>query len=560
MRGPLRAMLWELWRTSRSEVLGRLGYSIGLVLLFAEGARRTGHTDLLETGRGVVVCVASISSWLSMAWIRELDRESTGFSYRLGFARPVSTSRLVLVPIAFGTAISLMCYLLPTALFILLSGVSLPVLAPMFFSGCTSIWLTAATWSPTSLVDKIVAMLLTFALVAVLLVIYSANRGYDAPFLLAIGRPDYFQFGWQHYAGLVALTSAAICGSVISVGWQRSGGNLSLSEPVAAFVAGLFSGSSAGKPFRNRMAAQVSYEFRRCAPPVLLLGLAAPILLSLFGRLMILMYPEAANQDTIWQGEPVLWLIALLFSPGLYQLLGAHGTVGLRRVEGVWRYSAFDATRSLSNGQMVAVKLIVVAMCSIAAWSFMWIGALLYMKFGGNGEIGSRVSAGAVQLIGDVPAYWWFLALCIATMSYISLTSVMLAFGLWMPLYPRVFVGVSVFAYAHIGVAMYDKEHGWRGAGWWTAYAYLLAAGVTLACLFAMWKALRDRAISVQTMGWLIVLWSVYATATIALASKSPASDSLPAAATAIALATLLVPLAATACAPLALGAQRHRA
>lgn len=560
MSSSVRAMLWELWQTSRMELLSRLGYSVLLVLALVESMRRTGKADLLETARGIVVLVAVISSWISMGWIRELDRENSGFSYRLGFTRPVSTLQLVLVPLAFATMISVVCFLVPTMLFVQLTGTPQPIVAPAVFTACSCVWLTAATWSPTSFPDKMAAMILTFAVMVVLLVIHHANREYEAPFMLAIGRPDYFQLGWTHYVLLLAMTAAAIFGAVVAVGWQRRGEKLSISEPTSALVAGMFAGDAVRKPFRNRMTAQFSYEFRRCGPPVLLLGIAGPILLWLFGRVMILMYPHVAKQNTIWQGEPVLWLIGLLLSPVIYQILGAHGTVGLRRVEGVWRFSAFDATRSMSNGQLIAVKLIAVAVCSIVAWSFMWMGALLYIMSGGNDLMEPGISAAALQIVGDVPAYWWFLAFCSVTISYISLTSVMLAFGLWMPLHPRLFVGLSVFAYSHIGLAIFDKERKWLGAGWWTAYAYVVAIVLTLACVYAIRKAIRVRAISRQTLGWLIALWLVHVATTIALTLKSPESNSVPAAVAVLLGASLLVPLGATALAPLALASLRHQA
>jgi FtsH-binding integral membrane protein len=144
-------------------------------------------------------------------------------------------------------------------------------------------------------------------------------------------------------------------------------------------------------------------------------------------------------------------------------------------------------------------------------------------------------------------------------MSYISLTSVMFAFGLWMPLYPRVFVALSVLGYAHIGIAIYDKQTGWRGANLWVVYAYIVAVAIVAVCFYAIWRAIRDRAVSKRALGCLGALWVVHLVTTVGLATKSPEFSAIPAPLLALVCAMLLVPLATTACAPLALASQRHR-
>lgn len=560
MTGSVRAMVWELWCTCRLDLLGRLGYSCALVALFCAAMLSSGQEEALQTFRGLVVLIGTIASVFSMIWLRELDREGSGFSFRLGFTRPVSTRQLVLVPTVFAVLTSIMCFLVPTRLFAVMSGVSVPFVAPCLFIVCAVVALNAAAWSHTSILDKLVTLIALIMILVWVLASYNSSRQHADPFLLAIGKPDYFQLGWHHYVTMMVLPLFIVAFTVWAVGRQRHGDGLQLTKPVQNLFAQLFTEAKKRRPFKSKLSAQFSYEFRTCGPPVLYLGVAAPFLMYGFIRFCLWMYPHASEADTAFEGAPVFWGLGLIFSPLIYQLLGADGALGLRRREGVLRFSSYDATRPLTNGQLIAVKMVVTGTCSLVGWLCMWVGAAIYIRFGGDGMIWSRVVAGGADVIGNVPSYWWFAAIVVLTMTYVSTTSVLLAFGLWTPLYPRVFVGLLVFAYISLGAVAFDAHNDWRWKAFWPVYGYLMTSVLVALCLYAIFRALRDRAIGLRAFSCIGLFWMTYVGLTVTLALEAPqlADISMP---LGIVLGSLLlVPLAATACAPLALASQRHRA
>jgi uncharacterized membrane protein len=118
MKTPQRAILWELWRTGRSDLMIRVFSLSLLVLLFAiviSTSRLKG--SVLEPVAGMTVLFLMICAAFSSLWMQELDTQQSGFSLRLGFTRPVATAWLVLLPMLYGVATSVVCYVIPASLF-----------------------------------------------------------------------------------------------------------------------------------------------------------------------------------------------------------------------------------------------------------------------------------------------------------------------------------------------------------------------------------------------------------------------------------------------------------
>jgi hypothetical protein len=86
----------------------------------------------------------------------------------------------------------------------------------------------------------------------------------------------------------------------------------------------------------------------------------------------------------------------------------------------------------------------------------------------------------------------------------------------------------------------------------------MLPVAIVAGCVFALWKAHRAGFLGKRLMGASFCLWAVFATSTIALYLKVSPMIQLPKPALALGVSMLLVPLATTATAPLALASHRH--
>ena len=155
MKTPQRAILWELWRTGRSDLLIRL-FSLSLmVVLFAiviSFSRLKG--SVLEPVAGMTVMFLMVGGALSSIWLQELDTQQSGFSLRLGFTRPVATGWLVLLPMLYGVATSVVCYVIPASLFYVVVGKHLPVRGPVLLTAMLNVGCLAAMWSARNRVEK----------------------------------------------------------------------------------------------------------------------------------------------------------------------------------------------------------------------------------------------------------------------------------------------------------------------------------------------------------------------------------------------------------------------
>ena len=548
MRTPVQAILWELWRTSRAELVIRIAAQSALVVLIWLLA------DLDETQlqvvRGIAVMLLALTSVLSFTWLSEFDSRQSGFSFRLGFTRPANTATLVIVPLVFLVATAVACFLLPAMVFRVLLSPSFPLAGPAMWVAVLTCCLVAATWSAGTKTGKRIAIIAAICGCALALVAFHTIRQDPDPFLLALGKPRYFDLAWYESAVLVAVaaimtavTIAAVdrqrhdvAGRTLGTGWR---GSLALFR------------STRHRPFRTPLAAQCWYEMRRFGNTVLLLSVAAPLVVFAAVRLIALADPR-------WEGAPQAWLFAIAACPFAYQLIGADGALGLRRTQGATQLSAFDATRPLANDRLIALKMLIIAGCSLFGCLCMAVAAALHAHLSGDGEAWARVGAMLSRAVGDVPAYWWAIGACNAALLYVSSTSAVLAFGLWLPLHRRLFAWGIAAVYIHIFLLGWDAAHQWRLRLLWTAWGYAIAVAVVAACFAALHKAVSAGFLGRRLLGAALILWMIYVSSAVTLFREAQPAASIPLVAIVLGGALLLVPLATTAVAPLALAAHRH--
>lgn len=553
MRSPLQAMLWELWRTSCGELLVRLVATTGMILLlcslpFAKALTQAEN----EVVCGVVVMILTAGSLTSSMWWMQFDRDHSGFSFRLGFVRPVTTIKLVVLPMVYTAAASVLSFALPAALFGRLHGVPMPSWSPTPVVACVVFCLMAVTWSPATIFARVVsASVLLIAMAATLLAYHRAYAGSD-PILMAIGKPEFYEFSWYGDAGILFVSMLAVAITVVSVGRQRHGDHLRKRQIARTIPRNVTTIGVPQLPFKSRYAAQCWYEARQCGTKVVLFALVAPVVL--FAFLLV-----GARTNPTSAAAPSIWLGAIALCPILYQIVGADGALGLSQRQGAVKLSTFAGTLPMTEGELIACKLLVIAACSFFGTLLMMAAAFVHALVRGDWHAWSSIGDVVSRVAGDITPFWWAAVVSSGLLLYLSTCSILLALGLWIPQHPRILLGLAAFFYLHFGIAVWDMRHNWRLQPMWSAYGYLLAAVIIAGCLVAIKRAVSARNVGKGLLLGALALWCVYAGSTIALYAKMSLPVQIPNAVLVLGVALLIVPLATTAFAPLAYASHRHR-
>ena len=109
----------------------------------------------------------------------------------------------------------------------------------------------------------------------------------------------------------------------------------------------------------------------------------------------------------------------------------------------------------------------------------------------------------------------------------------------------------------HAVLLILDARHDWAFRHLWAAYGYFLSVATVAVCVIALRKALTAGYLGKRLFGYAFCLWVIYVSSAAALYIKAPAVT-IPLPLIALGVSALLVPLASTAIAPLALASFRH--
>ncbi len=587
-RNTLPAMLWELWRISRFEVLMRFAFVLAFVLLIFFLSKNFNETQVAVI-RGIVLMLLGIACVFSTTWMSDLDNQHAGFTFRLGYTRPISNLLLVLVPMAYSVATAMMGFMACAILVKVMLGQSLPWLGPALVLGCMVCVFTCVAWSSTHTVEKLIGVFLAaLAIIAGLSARHSLRSETD-PILLAIGKPGYFDLAWYEYLCILFLMAASVAVTVTAVGRQRYGEGLQWSLlPVSLVRAWLsnrwlvacgtwLSVVTTPRKSSGPFVTQCCFEARRSGHVLFVALLACALVLA-----FVVLVPLV---NETWGGahSPRVWLGAMAFSPLLYQLLATDPVVGLQHKQGSTRLSLFDATRPLRCDQMMAIKMLVVAAWSVLGFCLMALVAAIYTTSAGQWhdweDMGRNLISAVQQLAAGnwasstelaepsntvprgVSVAWYLVGLCNLVVLYFCSTAMLMTFVFWMAKYHKLSVGCAILLLVHLGVWAWDVSHGRPLRALWLAYGYLIPISLTLASLVAIRIAISSGVLSKQYFAGALCLWSVYLVSSLLTTIKIMATmsvNSVHPMAWLCGIAILLLPLAITATAPLALAAYRH--
>ena len=110
----------------------------------------------------------------------------------------------------------------------------------------------------------------------------------------------------------------------------------------------------------------------------------------------------------------------------------------------------------------------------------------------------------------------------------------------------------------HLVLAVLEVKSDWSLRYLWISYGWGLTIAIIVGSAVTIRKALVSGFLGKRLFGWTLCLWAIYVSTTVAVFIKMAPDLSVPFTAIVLGFASLLIPLATTAIAPLALALHRH--
>ena len=556
MRTPAHAVMWELWRLSRWELAIRtLGQSVfGAGALFLLGAKPEGQ-EIGKILTAVVFMLMAGTSVFSSMWMNSFDNRQNGFTFHLGFTRPIGTTLLVALPMVYIACTAALCYLIPAALLRALFDLPLPLfsMATVIATACALFMM--AVWSSRGPVAKFAGFMAMFVCLSAV-AIHGMERlpeGFDSLFTSPNVLTTVFSFSAWHYAVLLLFFAGSIAATTLAVDRQRHGETLSIGGPKLERPRLAEDLLRRNRPFTWAAQAQFWFEMRRSGAPVLLYGLGAACVA--FVGLSLLSTHDDFEGKTIF-----LWGVILALSPIGFLMMGADWLLGLKRKQGAVYLATFDATQAMSNGGLIFVKLAVLTTSVFIGWVAMASAAALSTAIWGDYHQWVEARTAIQPVVANVSTLWWACVALILAVNYVTASAMLISFGLFVPLYPRLVGGVFFVTSGHALLALWDAKHGWILTPLWEAYAWLGAAALVVATLYALYVTTVKGYLARKHVIAALVVWAVYVRAFVEVCAEPiPSTVSVPLPVVVLALAALSLPLLSVAIAPLVLACHRHR-
>ena len=528
--------------------MGAFFWSAAFYLMRANG-------DGPEPIAGFAFLMLVATSVFSAMWLGSFENRGTGFCFQLGFTRPISTRLLVAAPMVYVAGTAALCYLIPATLLRLLFEIPFPLLSTSALIATASACFIAAAWSSRSIYIRTLSLAAVGAAFGGITLWSLWQRGTDAP-LLITGQDwqTIFAFSIWHYFVLLLVFGCAVVAATWAVDRQRHGEQLRF-QGASRFVRGFVNRfPRRTRPFDTPVGAQFWLEMRRSGVKVFLAGLAASALAFLYISCVNL-YSEPLRGKAA-----VMWLIALAICPFVYQILGAEWSLGLKRRQGAVWLSAFDAAQAIGSDTLIVVKLIVLVTSVLASWLAMACAAAIQTVVWGSFRDWAHISEAISSIGANVTGPWWAVVAILAVVLCASSSAMMIALGLWLPRYPKVFAVAAFVVFVHILLAVWDSQHAGVFIPLWIAYGWLLSAAMVTVCLWALCTSLSWGCVSKRFLVVALCLWALFVCATVALYLKIvPDGVTIPLSALALGSGAMTIPLSSAAFAPLALASHRHR-
>jgi hypothetical protein len=363
MRSPVGAMLWENWRLSRIEMAQRAGLSLvggAAALLMMERGTWVAFWILLTLHAFFYMSIARLNGG------RFIDGYKPGFPFYLYYTRPQRTFVFVGAAMAYDALTAVTSYVVCATVLGLAFGKPLPIFPMVPFLVTFHMAYLAVQWATRQRsVQWVGSIVISWP-----------------PFLLLVERAKALpQIGFSHaeHAVMALICVASFLLTVAGVARQRCGDAIA-SVPRKARSSGypqwLIDLFRFPCPTVSATRAQVWYELRSSALPILGIGLSIAIVVFVLYAIGIVIAPlrAAAVAAPIMFGLP-----ALLFVFG-------SNAFGIRRKQGRTYFSTFEATQPYGTAQMAGLKILVrtvaVFAALIAVGASVWLSGSLMSAWG----------------------------------------------------------------------------------------------------------------------------------------------------------------------------------
>ena len=598
LRSAHVAMLWELWRVTRTEAAWKLALPIGAGLATLGLGAAFGPADSPKVYADVndnlaalaliLIVIPHLTGWLSLA---KLNGGQPGFPFYLSYIRPVPTAVIVGLPMAYLTTLSSAMYLASAIVLRVASGHAFPLLpVAAWVAALTLVW-TAASWSNRNRTLQVLVFM--FATVRALglavdrLTAVEIPDAFDWPPRLW---PALFDFPRTDYAwiALIGLTSFGV--AVAGVAWQRHGAWTAApalrtgSKTPFAWTSGgglwprLISLFRVPCPTSSAMRAQLWIDLKSNGAPVVTIGVALAIVI-------VLVSAVSGPVDAAWNADPdvpcaigeCFWARAwppLITPLSLVIVLMLGGNAfGIRWKQGRTYISAFEATQAYGTAQLAVLKLLVKSACVLAALLAIGVSAWISLPLLGDAvfiqmwgvPLNSQRSAINVA-VAALTGYEQLALVVVAAVGVAVWVASWAALGALWTRYPhRLNVAAFLLLVYVLALALLALA-AWRGIGpqiplraILRATSWVAAAAIVFATAYLTWRTFVERLLTVRLAWSVVFLSTAFAAAWLTVLRMAGLSVSdMPAAGALRMLAPALLTLTVSVLAPWSYSRIRH--
>ncbi|MFC1735338.1 hypothetical protein ACFL1X_04425 [Candidatus Hydrogenedentota bacterium] len=583
MRTPMRAMIWELWRLTRWDIVLRIAavcFLVGVIVLIS-ATRDWGSPEMKALGEMTVhaltVFLVAMASLLPSSFVSSLENpHGQGYPMPLAFTRPISTRMLTFVPLAyFALASAVIC--MGCAFFIrILCSMSLPWMQIAVTMAVVTTVFNIVHWSVQGTTARtlcIVVLLSVFGVVMFpwLVSKISLRDPLNGELLLPpvfsflsklklIGIESFQKTGsptveWQYYAVLIGCFGAMCSAAPALVGLKRHGQSLELKSVGKFFkeITRIF--PKRRRPFSSPDKAQLWFEIRRGGTAVLITN--ACVLFTLF----IATFAWDIFADFSQEVATLPWCIYMCAFPAVVIFHGTHKMAGLESREGVLRLSPFDGTRPMSNGTLIFIKFKALVACTIIGMTTVAFAAIVWTVIWGDFGAYVRVCEGVWTLARQVPLVWWPYIVLAAIVVYWTISGIFLSASFGFVLHPVAVGAAFVAPLVYLFLGIWGTKQGWFPPEFWAAHAWGFSGAVICAALWVLRSALNKGCLTGRVFAVAVCVLAYIAAGAVAIYDRLGEAfrEEVPLCVIVVCAALLIVPLSLLGAAPLALGKLRHK-